>query len=74
MTQYALVVNIQWIYIFGNKNLSIVVLTQNNLCNIIPDMKSDNKVYKNDIFNNEDNKYAPMIVIITSAIAKPINL
>ena len=59
---------------FGNNNLSIVVLTQNNLCNIIPNANKYNAAYINDILNIYAIGMAALIVIITSAIARPKNL
>lgn len=56
-------------YSRGNKNLSIVVRTQNILCNIMPKTNNAINVYKNGVLNMSDNIYAPTIVIITSATA-----
>ena len=54
---------------FGNNNLSIVVLTQNILCNIIPVTKNIIVVIIKDKLNILDIKYATIIVSATSTIA-----
>jgi hypothetical protein len=54
--------------------LSIVVLTQNNLCKIIPKTNKNIEVYKNLYLKKYDIRKAANKVIITSAIAKPNNL
>jgi len=57
------------IYSFHN-NLSIVVLTQNKRCSIIPKLNKKIDVYKKDILKKYDIRKAPRIVILTSATAK----
>jgi len=51
--------------------LPIVVLTQNNLCKIIPKINKNNKVYNKEKLKKYDIINAATIVIITSTIAKP---
>jgi hypothetical protein len=56
-----------------NNSLSIVVLTQNNRCNIIPKINKTINTNKNDFLIKKEIINAAIIVIITSAIASPIN-
>ena len=48
-------------YLSGNNNLSTVVLTQNNLCNIIPDINEMIHERKKDIFVVIDNRKVTLI-------------
>ena len=59
--------------IHGKSILSIVVRTQNNLCKNIPNRKSAIVTYKKGIFVKKEIIKAPIIVIITSIIAKLAN-
>ena len=56
-----------------NNILSIVVLTQNKRCKIIPATKNASNVNRYGVFNILDRRYAPIIVNVTSATAKPLN-
>lgn len=56
-------------YLSGNNNLSTVVLTQNNLCNIIPDINEMIHERKKDIFVVNDMTNANKNVNMTSTIA-----
>ena len=59
---------------FGNKSLSTVVRTQNNLCKTIPSKNETPKTFQNGIANTAEIINAPIIVIITSIIARFANL
>jgi hypothetical protein len=52
----------------------MVVLTQNNRCRIIPKMNKTIDVFINEILKKKEIIYAPTSVMITSTIARPINL
>jgi hypothetical protein len=54
---------------FPNKNLFIVVSTQNKRCNTIPNKNNTTKTKKKLILNKKLINKAPAIVAITSTMA-----
>ena len=58
----------------GNKSLSTVVLTQNNLCKHIPSKNKNTSVYMKLYLKKKEIMSAPSMVMITSTMATPNNL